>query len=144
MRGLRRGGDTLNALESFIASKDGRRLVKQIDYSYPTSSNAVRFKFPNGCWTISFVEGCNPPVAMMAFPDRESAIAHALKITSVPWSKSFLFCHPEFDPAHTRPRYQVAEEKRAMEHGQAERRQCYEAPPGGWPEPSVKPPSPYP
>lgn len=30
--------------------------VKSIDWSYPTSTNASRFKKPAGCWTISLTD----------------------------------------------------------------------------------------
>lgn len=33
--------------------------VKSVDWSYPTSTNAARFKKPRGCWTVSLTSWTN-------------------------------------------------------------------------------------
>ncbi len=54
--------------------------VKCVDYSYPTSTNAVRFGFHKGCWTVNlttFSETCGNTKAVAGFATFAEARAHA-------------------------------------------------------------------
>ena len=55
------------------------KTVKCVDYSYPTSTNASRFKLPKGCYTVNLTTigpKCTTH-AMAAFPTKDEAIAYA-------------------------------------------------------------------
>lgn len=42
--------------------------LKAINWSYPTSPNAIRFGFAStGCYTVSIIRGNTPPVAQAGF-----------------------------------------------------------------------------
>jgi hypothetical protein len=62
--------------------------TKSVDWSYPTSPNAHRFGFKDGCYTISTTEGCQLPVAVSGHATKEQAM-EASKAIPLPWSKSF-------------------------------------------------------
>lgn len=51
--------------------------TKSIDWSYPSSPNAIRFGFPAGCWTVSRMNGDNPGEAVAGFATEREAIALA-------------------------------------------------------------------
>lgn len=51
--------------------------VKSIDWSYPTSTNAERFNFKDGCWSVSVGRYGKPPHAVAGFKTKAEAIAHA-------------------------------------------------------------------
>jgi len=50
---------------------------KSIDWSYPTSANAERFGFNDGCWTVSVKEPGGLPNADAGFATKAEAIEHA-------------------------------------------------------------------
>jgi hypothetical protein len=61
--------------------------TKRIEWSYPTSPNAVKFKFSKvGCWTVELIEGTNPPWVMEGFDTYEKAKAYANTIPE-PWDR---------------------------------------------------------
>ncbi len=68
-------------------------ITKQVEWSYPTSPNADRFKFKTGCWTVETVEGHNPPVARAAFATREEAMQNADTMPYA-WNPLFLQFNP--------------------------------------------------
>lgn len=56
--------------------------TKRISWSYPTSSNATKFGFMDGCWTVSiatYVDGAEKPEkdAVVAFELFHEAVAYA-------------------------------------------------------------------
>lgn len=52
--------------------------TKLITWSYPTSSNAKKFKFTaTGCWSVETQEGIRPPVALRGFASRDEALSFA-------------------------------------------------------------------
>lgn len=61
--------------------------TKQVAYSYPSSQNADRFKFKDGCYTVETVElepERQPPIAVAAFKTQAEAIAYAETMVE-PW-----------------------------------------------------------
>jgi len=68
--------------------------TKSLDWSYPTSSNATRFKFKAGCWTVSENRYGHVPFALRGFATREEAIAFASTLV-MPWHKTTLRWNPE-------------------------------------------------
>lgn len=50
------------------------------EWSYPTSPNATRFRFPKGCWTVERVDWKGgsflPPVALKGFARKTDAEAY--------------------------------------------------------------------
>jgi hypothetical protein len=51
--------------------------TKQIGWSYPTSPNATKFKFPKGCYTVALASGANPPNHIKGFTTLQEASAYA-------------------------------------------------------------------
>lgn len=78
--------------------------TKSVDWSYPSSANAVRFRFPKGCWTVSIQRSAGIPEAVKGFATREEAITEAAKMRMagviVPWNKIFLKMNPNLVTVH--------------------------------------------
>jgi hypothetical protein len=52
--------------------------TKQIDWSYPSSPNAVNMGFGRvGCWTVSIATGDEPAVAVEGFANLADAVDYA-------------------------------------------------------------------
>jgi hypothetical protein len=65
-------------------------LTKEVGYSYASSENANRFGFrKTGCYTVSTIEGTNPPVAVSGHATRDEALA-AARLLPEAWNASFL------------------------------------------------------
>lgn len=61
--------------------------TKQIDWSYPTSTNAERLGFARtGCWTVSIASGNRVAVAVAGFPTESQAAEHARSL-SMPFGR---------------------------------------------------------
>jgi hypothetical protein len=72
--------------------------TKSVEWSYPTSGNAVRFRFRDtGCWTVeTMTKGAALPVAVAAFLDKGEAISFARRsLPDVPWSRYYLQFNPD-------------------------------------------------
>ena len=61
-------------------------LVKSVQYSYPSSPNAERFGYEDGCYTIEVGDESKPLSAVAAFETLEEAREHADGI-ELPYSK---------------------------------------------------------
>lgn len=66
------------------------KTYKSVEWSYPTSTNAKRFGFPKGCWTVSlekFANGAFTAKATAGFATRDEAVnaAAALPEPWAPW-----------------------------------------------------------
>jgi hypothetical protein len=59
---------------------------KSINWSYPSSTNANKFGFKAGCWTVSVGEQSTPPIAIAGFATAEQAVQFALTLPE-PWSR---------------------------------------------------------
>lgn len=57
--------------------------IKLVDWSYPSSPNAARFKCPQGCWTVSIGPKDRPLEAVKAFPTKAEAMAYAESLPEV-------------------------------------------------------------
>lgn len=60
--------------------KANNHLKKQVEYSYPTSTNAKKFGFYNdGCYTVELYDSLyiSTPKALTAFKTKEEAVAFA-------------------------------------------------------------------
>jgi hypothetical protein len=58
-------------------------MTKRIEWAYPTSDNAERFGFKDGCYTVEMVERTpeqQPAIAVAAFATLAEAKDHAHKI----------------------------------------------------------------
>lgn len=72
--------------------KDHMKTYKTVDWSYPTSTNAKRFGFPDGCWTVNLLipkldylgRDCFVTRSQKAFEDRAEAEAFAHTLLA-PW-----------------------------------------------------------
>lgn len=72
------------------------KITKRVAYSYPSSPNACRFKFPAGCWTVETVEynpDMQPPVAVKGFAKFSEAQKHA---ESLPYPFDRFTYNPEW------------------------------------------------
>lgn len=70
--------------------------TKSLDWSYPTSDNAVRFGFKAGCWTINQYQQGRLPLALRGFATREEAITFAETLT-LRWNITTLRFYPELE-----------------------------------------------
>lgn len=71
-------------------------IFKTVEFSYPTSPNAVKFGFGKvGCWTVETAEDSNPPKAVKGFSLRDDALAYAESL-EFSWSPIFLRFHPQY------------------------------------------------
>jgi len=66
--------------------------TKSVEWSYPTSPNAVRFGFKNGCWTVQICTGTGEPRSIAAFITKAEAIAHAQQI-KLDWNPAYTRFH---------------------------------------------------
>lgn len=67
--------------------------VKSVEYAYPSSIIAARFKMSNGCWTVQVGEQDSPLAAISAHNSRESAMFNA-RMLDLPWLMAFRLIHP--------------------------------------------------
>lgn len=68
----------------------GTKTVKEMNWSYPSSPNATKFGFSLiGCWTVSTVTGCKPPVAQRGYTSKAEARQYADTLPHE-WSASWL------------------------------------------------------
>lgn len=74
------------------------RIVKTVEYAYPTSPNATRFGFGRkGCYVVERHAWPVEPVPftpIAAYEKREQAVEHARRI-ALEWSPMHLRYHPE-------------------------------------------------
>lgn len=70
--------------------------TKSLDWSYPTSTNAVRFGFKAGCWTICQQQFGHFPIALKGFATRQEALAFAGSL-AIPWNGVTLRWNPELE-----------------------------------------------
>ncbi len=87
------------------ALETGRALFKTVEYSYPSSPNAVsllgcKVGNSNGCYTVEFTDGHNPPFVAIrrGFADSEEGRAEAVAAANTlpeAWSPLHLRHHPE-------------------------------------------------
>lgn len=68
--------------------------TKKIEWAYPTSPSADKFRFAKGCWVVQTVEGHAPPVALAGYTERQDAVKHAEQMAE-PWNPLYLKFHPE-------------------------------------------------
>lgn len=73
--------------------------TKQVEWSYPTSTNAARFGFNRvGCWTLSLIvyeaASGHTITAVLGTESKETAMSAASEMP-FPWSAAMLHCHPE-------------------------------------------------
>lgn len=58
--------------------------IISVDWSYPTSPNADRFRFPRGCWTVSKkANRVTVPEAVKGFQFKTDALEFAESLRSV-------------------------------------------------------------
>lgn len=74
--------------------------TKSVEYSYPTSDNAIRFGFEQeGCWTVQRVSRDNGQLrsteAIAGFATLTEALEHA-RAWPLPWCSLCLAYHPEY------------------------------------------------
>lgn len=62
---------------------------KSIGWSYPSSTNAEKFKFKAGCWTLEISDAGQPPTAIAASASRPDMMRLALTMPE-PWCVYFL------------------------------------------------------
>ena len=67
--------------------------TKSVEWSYPTSPNADRFRFKDGCWTVQIIGKDDMPRTVAGFATRDEAIQNASKMP-LPWNRLFLHYHP--------------------------------------------------
>lgn len=60
--------------------------TKRIEWSYPTSPNANKFGFKDGCWTVEIVSANGIPRAVKGFATLEEASANASAMP-LPWDR---------------------------------------------------------
>jgi hypothetical protein len=67
---------------------------KCVDWSYPSSANAAKFGFPEGCYTVSFTKRtqsgeCLETIAIAAFltEGEANAAADSMPEPWAPWAK---------------------------------------------------------
>lgn len=73
-------------------------LTKSVAWSYPTSPNAERFGFAQGCYTLELTDpaGIIPPQPLKGYATEAEALAAAHKLPQQ-WDRLFLkYSHPEF------------------------------------------------
>lgn len=72
--------------------------VKLVEYAYPTSDNATRFGFNDGCYTVEVWNRTTLlPTALSGHKTRDQAIEYA-KLIALPWAESFLKNNPDLQP----------------------------------------------
>jgi hypothetical protein len=63
--------------------------TKSVDWAYPTSINAKRFKFPKlGCWVVNVCNG-RTTETLAGFPGRTQALEYA-EALPYKWDSAFL------------------------------------------------------
>ena len=93
--------------------------TKRIEYSYPTSANAERFGYRNGCYCVELQDGIKPPKAIAGFATIEAAEVFAASL------------HEQWNSLTKRapgvhPRYLVAEQAASVEYRKSEFAQDFE------------------
>ncbi len=64
--------------------------TKSVEYSYPSSPNADRFGFADGCWTVEVISGITGyPRAVRAFGTQAQAIDNASKM-GLEWNSHYV------------------------------------------------------
>ncbi len=72
--------------------------TKCVDWSYPSSPNAVKAGFGStGCWTVSTTCKGETPKAVASFPERVEAITYAQSLP-FKWVWYFLKQNPDVNP----------------------------------------------
>jgi len=67
---------------------------KQVNYAYPSSEIADKYKKPNGCWTVEIGEGgfAPWPKTIISIHDTEYAAIDAAYFIELFWSQNWLDC----------------------------------------------------
>ena len=63
--------------------------TKSVEYSYPSSLNAVRYHMPDGCYCVELHSPGKFPHVVSAHATRDAAMKAAAKITA-PWNPMWL------------------------------------------------------
>lgn len=68
------------------ATQEAPNKTVAVSWSYPSSPNATRFRFPNGCWTVETREGSAAPFALSGYTNKADAFT-AARSTGLPLSR---------------------------------------------------------
>jgi len=66
--------------------EENKTATKSVGYSYPSSPNAVRFGFRDGCWSLEIVGSDNKSRAVGGYSTRVAAFEAAARM-EIPWNK---------------------------------------------------------
>ena len=68
--------------------------TKQVNYAYPHSVIAHKYKMPNGCWTVEIGKGSFLPWPkhIVSIHKTEKEAINAAYIIEMPWSQSWMNC----------------------------------------------------
>jgi hypothetical protein len=70
-------------------------ITKTVEYSYPSSTNADRFGFKNGCWCVELIPDNGYPKAIKGFESEKEAVDYAVNMPE-PWSACWLHVQRNF------------------------------------------------
>jgi hypothetical protein len=91
----------LNKILTFTSEEADRDLApwnamcKTVEWSYPTSPNAVALGRKDGCWTVEIIYRQEPPRVLAGFKTRPEALEYARNLATIEWHPLFLKFHPE-------------------------------------------------
>ena len=66
-----------------------KKMKKTVEFSYPTSNNANKFGFKEGCYCVELIPDNGYPKAIAAYKTEREAIDHAHSL-DYPWSFCWL------------------------------------------------------